>query len=110
MPFCTANAEIVLEPKLATYRKWPVGSTHRAAGLAPVKMEKSVTVKAPVVSLMAKMPTVLEVLLATYRNAPLGSTASATGAVPVDANGEPGTRVRNPLAESIENAEIVPAA
>src|SRR6266403_819798 len=105
MPFCTANADIVWEPKLATYRKWPVGSTHRAAGLAPVKMEKSVTVKAPVVALMAKMPTGSEAVLATYRTARLGSPASASGAVPVDANAALGAR--NPLVEPMENAEIV---
>src|SRR6266700_2599914 len=95
----------------------PNGEPEGPADKAPVAVSmvntvtlppaNSVTVRAPVASLMAKIPTVLEALLATYRNLPLGSTASATGAAPVDANAGPGTGVRNPLAESMENAEIV---
>src|SRR5437660_7679320 len=107
------NADTLLEPELATYRKPPSGVMARADGAVPTGSETP-CVSAPEVVSTAYIVTVLSNWLAMYKNLPSGVTATAEGPVPLGAsavavgNGEPGTCVR--VASCTEKTETVPDA
>src|SRR5258708_5315323 len=92
------NAETLLEPKFATYRNFPVGSTVNPAISIPARVENgepAIAVSAPLAELIANADTSVDTAFATYAKCPEGFTPTAEGDVPA-VNGEPGTAVSAP--------------